>query len=136
MGTNDRPVQFAGGILGRRRHVCAFFSSIDEEHRVLHSFIKMALTAENELSTSWTRPPGRPSEATRGGRHRCRAGLGFGQLEVRPWQDALPPRKPIRSGRHAGFIEDVLQSAAGRRIPAHALLAHMAGRYYRQTRGG
>ena len=36
MGTNDRPVQFAGGILGRQRHVCAFFSSIDEEHRVLH----------------------------------------------------------------------------------------------------
>src|SRR6266849_913912 len=40
METNDRSVQFAGGILGRQRHVCAFFYSTDEEHRVLRSFIK------------------------------------------------------------------------------------------------
>ena len=40
MGTNDRSVRFAGGTLGRHRHICAFFNSIDEEHRVLRSFIK------------------------------------------------------------------------------------------------
>ena len=40
MGTNGDPVRCAGGILGRHRHICAFFNSIDEEHRVLRSFIK------------------------------------------------------------------------------------------------
>src|ERR1700730_7677977 len=39
METNDS-VQFAGGMLGRHRHICAFFNSIDEEYRVLRSFIK------------------------------------------------------------------------------------------------
>src|SRR2546425_882193 len=40
MATNGHSVKFAGGILGRQRHICAFFNSIDEEHRVLRSFIK------------------------------------------------------------------------------------------------
>src|SRR5919109_1540400 len=40
MKTNDHTVQFAGGTLGRHRHICAFFNSIDEQHRVLRSFIK------------------------------------------------------------------------------------------------
>ena len=43
MGTTDRSVQFAGGTLGRHRHICAFFNSLDEEHRVLRSFIKDGL---------------------------------------------------------------------------------------------
>jgi hypothetical protein len=33
-------MQLAGGTLGRHRHVCAFFNTIDEEHTVLRSFFK------------------------------------------------------------------------------------------------
>src|SRR5260370_23986347 len=40
MATESHSVQFAGGNLGRQRHICAFFNSTDEEHRVLRSFIK------------------------------------------------------------------------------------------------
>ena len=40
MKTQEHSVQFAGCALGRERHICAFFNSIDEEHRVLRSFIK------------------------------------------------------------------------------------------------
>src|SRR5260221_9628868 len=40
MVTIDASAQFAGGVLGRHRHICAFFNSTDEEHRVLRSFIK------------------------------------------------------------------------------------------------
>jgi hypothetical protein len=29
--------RFAGGILTRQRHICAFFNSADEEYRVLRS---------------------------------------------------------------------------------------------------
>jgi len=34
-----RSVEFAGRALGRERHICAFFNSLDEKHRVLRSFI-------------------------------------------------------------------------------------------------
>jgi MEDS: MEthanogen/methylotroph, DcmR Sensory domain len=34
------PIPFAGSQLGEERHVCAFFSSDDEEYRVLLPFIK------------------------------------------------------------------------------------------------
>ena len=40
MTTDDHSVEFAGGALGRHRHICALFNSADEEHRVLRSFVK------------------------------------------------------------------------------------------------
>jgi len=52
MATNGHSVKFAGGILGRQRHICAFFNSIDEEHRVLRSFIKDGFGKGKKLSTS------------------------------------------------------------------------------------
>ena len=38
MRTTEHSVQFAERALGRERHICAFFNSIDEEHRVLRTF--------------------------------------------------------------------------------------------------
>src|SRR5437588_10982992 len=43
MAMESHSVQFAGGNLGGQRHICAFFNSIDEEHRVPRSFIKEGL---------------------------------------------------------------------------------------------
>ncbi len=40
MGTSGDTVQCAGGSLGQHRHICAFFNGLDEQHRVLRSFIK------------------------------------------------------------------------------------------------
>ena len=37
---SERPIRFAGSVLGAQRHVCAFFHSPDEEYRVLLPFIK------------------------------------------------------------------------------------------------
>src|SRR6266478_9564289 len=89
MGTNDHSVQFAGGTLGRHRHICAFFNGIDEEHRVLRSFIKDGLDrgekafhiVDPELEAEYLK---RLAEA---GVSVERA-MDTGQLEVRPWQDA------------------------------------------------
>ena len=39
MGTSGS-VQCAGVSLGQHRHICAFFNSVEEQHRVLRSFIK------------------------------------------------------------------------------------------------
>jgi hypothetical protein len=38
--SDAKPVRLAGSVLGRSRHVCAFFRSKDEEYRVLLPFIK------------------------------------------------------------------------------------------------
>jgi hypothetical protein len=35
MTTHEHPVELAGVNLAGRNHVCAFFNTIDEEHRVL-----------------------------------------------------------------------------------------------------
>src|SRR5258707_15369410 len=43
MATNKYSVQLAGVDLAGRNHVCAFFNTIDEEHRVLGSFYKDGL---------------------------------------------------------------------------------------------
>ena len=40
METNGGSVRCAGAMLGQHRHICAFFNSFDEQHRVLRSFIK------------------------------------------------------------------------------------------------
>src|SRR4029077_16479049 len=43
MTTDEHPVELAGVNLAGRNHVCAFFNTIDEEHRVLGSFYKDGL---------------------------------------------------------------------------------------------
>jgi hypothetical protein len=40
MATNGGFVHCAGDVPGRHRHICAFFNSVDNEHRVLRSFVK------------------------------------------------------------------------------------------------
>src|SRR5712691_8811251 len=40
MAKHEHSVELAGVNLAGRNHVCAFFNTIDEEHRVLGSFYK------------------------------------------------------------------------------------------------
>jgi hypothetical protein len=89
MGTNDRSVQFAGGTLGRHRHICAFFNSIDEEHRVLRSFIKGGLD-QGEKAFHIVDPELREDHLKRLGEAgiEVERAMSSGQLEVRLWQNA------------------------------------------------
>jgi hypothetical protein len=41
--SQTKPIQLGGSILGRHRHVCAFFNSKEEEYRVLLPFIREGL---------------------------------------------------------------------------------------------
>jgi len=38
--TTQQPVHLAGSVLGRSRHICAFFHTREEEYRVLLPFVK------------------------------------------------------------------------------------------------
>src|SRR6516165_4591235 len=38
--SNECPIHVADGVLGNKCHICGFFNGLDEQHRVLRSFIK------------------------------------------------------------------------------------------------
>lgn len=126
MKTNDHSVQFAGGTLGRHRHICAFFNSIDEQHRVLRSFIKDGFD-RGEKALHFVDPELRGEHLKR----LAEAGIdveraiGSGQLEVRLWQDAQLRGDRFDQDAMLALIEEVPQSATAAGYPLTRFLAHM-----------
>ena len=126
MATHGLSVQFDGGILARQRHICAFFNSIDEEHRVLRSFIKDGFE-RGDKAFHLVNPELREEHLrrlTEAGIN-VREALDAGQLEVRPWQEA-----PLRGGRFDQdtwlvSFEQVLQSGPAAGYAQTRFLAHM-----------
>jgi hypothetical protein len=126
METTGKSVQLAGTTLGRHRHICAFFTSLDEQHRVLRSFIKDGLD-RGDKAFHLVNPELREDHL----RRLAEAGInveeavGTGQLEVRPWEDG-----PLRDGRFdqdswLASFEQVLQSGPAAGYRQTRFLAHM-----------
>jgi hypothetical protein len=126
MATQSHSTQFAGGTLGAQRHICAFFNSSDEEHRVLGSFIKEGFD-KGDKAFHLVNPVLREDHLRRLGEAGVdvQKAMGTGQLEVRPWQDA-----PLKGGRFDQdswlvSFEKVLQSGPASGYPQTRFLAHM-----------
>jgi hypothetical protein len=126
METDDRSLHVAGGTLGQHRHICAFFNSMDEQHRVLRSFITDGFE-QGDKAFHLVDPERREEHLER----LADAGIdvhqmmGTGQLEVRPWQDG-----PLRGGRFdqdawLAAFERVLQSGPAAGYAQTRFLAHM-----------
>ena len=136
MRTNDHSVQFAGGALGRERHICAFFNSIDEQHRVLRSFIKEGFD-RGEKALHFVDPKLREEHLKR----LAEAGIdveramGSGQLEVRLWQDAQLRGDRFDQDAWLASIEEVLQSGRAAGYPLTRFLAHMEWALQRDESG-
>jgi len=126
MRTNEHSVQFAGGALGRERHICAFFNSIDEQHRVLRSFIKEGFD-RGEKVFHIVDPEMREEHLKR----LAEAGIdveramGSGQLEVRVWQDCQFRGDRFDQDAMLALIEEVLQSGAAAGYPLTRFLGQM-----------
>src|SRR5437016_959484 len=126
MATNGGSVRCAGGILGQRRHICAFFNSVDEEHRVLRSFIKDGFDrgdkafhlVDPELSEDHLRRLAEAGIDVEGA-------VGTGQLELRRWQDAQLRGDRFDQDAMLALIEEVLQSGAAAGYPLTRFVAHM-----------
>ena len=126
MGTYGGSVRCAGGILGQHRHICAFFNGLDEQHRVLRSFIREGFDRGDKAfhlvdPELWEDHLRRLAEAG------VEVGktMGTGQLELRRWQDAQ-----LRGGRFdqdamLALIEEALQSGAAAGYPLTRFVAHM-----------
>jgi len=126
MRPSDRSVQFAGATLGVQRHICAFFNSIDEEHRVLRSFIRDGLDG-GEKGFHIVDPELRDEHLKRlaGAGINVERAIATGQLEVRPWQEAYLCGDRFNQDAMLALIEEVLESGAATGYPLTRLLAHM-----------
>jgi MEDS: MEthanogen/methylotroph, DcmR Sensory domain len=126
MGTNGGSVQCAGGILGQRRHICAFFNSVEEQHRVLGSFIKEGFE-RGDKAVHLVDPELREGHL----RWLGEAGIdvaqamGTGQLEVRRWQDAQLRGDRFDQDAMLALLEELFQSGAAAGYPLTRLIGHM-----------
>src|SRR5712671_6120500 len=126
MANESHSVHFAGGDLGGQRHICAFFNSIDEEHRVFRSFIKEGLD-RGEKAFHVVDPELREEHL------KLLAGAGInvpraidtGQLELRRWQDAYLRGDHFDQDAMLALLEEVLQSGDASGYPLTRLVAHM-----------
>ena len=126
MATEGLSAEFAAGNLGGQRHICAFFNSADEEHRVLRSFFKRGFE-RGDKAFHLVDPELREEHLKRlaAAGINVQDAMGTGQLEVRPWQDA-----PLRGGRFdqdawLASFEHVLRSGPAAGYAQTRFLAHM-----------
>jgi MEDS: MEthanogen/methylotroph, DcmR Sensory domain len=126
MATNGGSMRCAGGILGQQRHICAFFNSADEEHRVLGSFIKEGFE-RGDKACHLVDPDLREDHLRRladSGIDVAQA-MDTGQLELRRWQDAYLSGDRFDQDAMLALIEEVLQAGAASGYPLTRLVAHM-----------
>jgi hypothetical protein len=115
-----------GPIFGRYRHICAFFNSVEEQHRVLRPFITEGFDqghsayhyVDPELQEEHLRWLAEAGVDVQGA-------MGSGQLQVRPWEDS-----PVRGGRFdldpwLASFEEVFQTASAAGYAQTRLLGHM-----------
>lgn len=123
---HDDAIPFAGSVLGKHRHVCAFFHTPDEEYQVLLPFIRDGLE-RGEKAFHIVDPGLR-------GDHLARlraAGIDTtgsmtrGQLQVKNWEDAYLRGGHFDQDAMLALIEEVLQSGPAEGYPLTRLVAHM-----------
>ena len=125
MATSEHSVQLAGVDLAGRNHVCAFFNTIDEEHRVLGSFYKDGLD-KVEKAAHIVDPANREEHLKRlaeAGIH-VQEMMDTGQLEVLPWTDAYVRDHRFDQDAMLATVEKLIQSGAAAGYALTRLVGH------------
>jgi hypothetical protein len=119
-------MQCAGGSLGRHRHICAFFNNIDEEHRVLRSFIKDGFD-RGEKTAHIVDPEKREEHLKWLGEAGVdvQQAMAAGRLEVLPWFNTYVRDDRFDLDAMLALIEQLLQSGAAAGYPLSRLVGHM-----------
>jgi MEDS: MEthanogen/methylotroph, DcmR Sensory domain len=115
----------AGVSLGGQCHICAFFNSTEEEHRVLGSFYKDGLD-RGEKATHIVEAEKRDEYLKRlaeAGTH-VQEMMDTGQLEVLPWTDAYVRDHRFDQDAMLASVEKLLQSGAAAGYPLTRLVGH------------
>src|SRR5712671_3453728 len=125
MARNEHSVEIAGVNLAGRNHVCAFFNTIDEEHRVLGSFYKDGFD-RGEKATHIVDSENREGYLNR----LAEAGINVqemmdaGQLEVLPWTDMYVRDHRFDQDAMLASVEELIQSGATAGYPRTRLVGH------------
>jgi len=125
MARHGDSVQLAGVSLGGQCHICAFFNSTEEEHRVLGSFYKDGLD-RGEKATHIVEAEKRDEYLKRlaeAGTH-VQEMMDTGQLEVLPWTDAYVRDHRFDQDAMLASVEKLLQSGAAAGYPLTRLVGH------------
>ena len=126
MTAESDPIQFAGGVQRRQRHICAFFNSADEEYRVLRSFYKEGID-RGEKASHIVDPELRDEHV----RRLAEAGIDVqqamdsGQMEVLPWKQGYLRGDRFDQGAMLALLEEMLKSGAAAGYPLTRLFGHM-----------
>lgn len=124
--TSELPIRFAGGVLDRHRHVCAFFDSFDEELRVLGPFVQEGLErGEKAFHIVDPALTGQYRERLSGARISVKEAEARGQFHLATWDEAYLRDGHFDQNRMLALIEDVLQSGPREGFPMTRLVAHM-----------
>lgn len=118
-------MQLAGGTLGRHRHICAFFNSIDEEQRVLRPFFKDGFD-HGEKAIHIVESENR-EEYLKG---LAEAGINVqevmetGHLEVLPWTDMYVRNHQFDQDAMLATVESLIQSGLAAGYARTRLVGH------------
>jgi DcmR-like sensory protein len=125
MTKHEHSIELAGRNLGGQRHICAFFNTMDEEHRVLGSFYKDGID-RGEKAAHIVDPEDRKEHLKR----LAEAGIDVqrmmdtGQLEVVPWTDAYVRDHRFNQDAMLAAVEGLIQSGTAAGYPLTRLVGH------------
>ena len=126
MKTLAAPIPFAGSQLGEYRHVCAFFSSAEEEYRVLLPFIQDGF-ARGDKAVHVVKPEDRADHVQR----LLEAGIDpaaaerSGQLELRNNSDVYLRNGRFDPDRMLEVFEQLASGNAPGGFPLSRIVCHM-----------
>jgi hypothetical protein len=126
MTLHDQPIRFAGSVLDRYRHVCAFFDSADQEHRVMNPFVREGLE-RGEKAFHIVDPELRADYVARLEETGIdvAGGVASGQFELRNWEEAYLREGHFDQDAMLALIQQVLDGGHAAGWPLTRLVAHM-----------
>lgn len=122
----SEPIHCAGLDLREHRHICAFFSGPEEEHRVLAPFMREGI-ARGEKSVHIVDPADREPYMRRleeVGATPERSGKGR-QVEILEWSEAYLRGERFEQDAMLSLVEEVLSESKAQGYPLARLVAHM-----------
>jgi len=115
----------AGGTLGRHRHICAFFNTFDEEHRVLRSFFKDGFDrGDKAIHIVESKNREEYLKGFTDGGIDVQDVIETGRLEVLPWTDAYVRDQRFDQDAMLATVESLIQSGAAAGYARTRLVGH------------
>jgi hypothetical protein len=125
MARNEHSAQLAGVDLGGQNHVCAFFNTIDEEHRVLRSFFKDGFDhGEKAIHIVESEHREEYLKGLSAAGINVQEVMETGRLEVLPWTDMYVRNHQFDQDAMLASVESLIQSGAAAGYARTRLVGH------------